>query len=452
MCCRALPHRRREYFFTRSRSDSPRLTSAAGIRRWRFRFAEDFMRIAMLFAAALAAATPAFGQVLTFDEARKLALQGQPALRALELSARAADESAVADGALPDPRLKFGALNFPTRNFPSAREDMTQVGVSWEQMFPGGDKRRLRTERTLAEAEQARAEALGTRQVILREVGQAWIDAWLAAENARLVGEVAKEYERGIELARIALASGRGSQADVLAARQMLNQATDRRLELAMQAERSRAGLARWIPASSSLPLPDTLPEFRPPAPLAVLRESLESHPQHATQTRAQGVADADVVLAREALKPDRSVEVGYFARGGGRSDMVMFQMAFEIPFFAEKKQDRILESKLTLAERAREQRADHLRMMRAELDAAYAEWRLAGERLNNVAAAILPDAMARLETLSAAHGAATVPLAQVFEARRQLIDARIQELALRAAQAKARIALQYFEHEGAHP
>src|SRR5258706_8457189 len=153
------------------------------------------MRISLLLLAAVAAITPAFGQVLTLDEARRLALQSQPALRALELNARAADESAVADGALPDPRLKLGALNFPTRNFPNAREDMTQVGVSWEQMIPGGDKRRLRTERTQAEAEQARAQASGTRQMILRDVAQAWIDAWLAAENARLIVEGTKEDE-----------------------------------------------------------------------------------------------------------------------------------------------------------------------------------------------------------------------------------------------------------------
>jgi len=409
------------------------------------------MRISLLLLAALAAATPALGQVLTLDEARHRAIESQPALRALELNARAADESSVADGALPDPRLKLGALNFPTRNFPSGREDMTQVGVSWEQMIPGGDKRRLRTERTQAEAEQARAEAMGTRQAILRDVGQAWIDAWLAAENARLVGEALQEQERGIELARIALASGRGSQADVFAARQLLNQTADRRFELAMQAERSRAGLARWIPVASSRSLPAALPGFAPPAPLATLREALESHPQHAMHTRAQGVADADVALAREASKPDRSVEVGYFARSGGRSDMLMFQVAFELPFYADKKQDRMLAAKLRLAERAREQRADHLQQLRAELDAAYAEWRLAGERLTNVSAAILPDARARLETLSAAHGAGSVPLAQVFEARRQLIDARIQELAARAAQARARVALQYFEHEGTH-
>src|SRR5260221_9914643 len=144
------------------------------------------MRHLLLF-AALVAATPALGQILTLDEARRRPLEAQPALKALDESARAAEETSVADGALPDPRLKLGALNFPARNFPNAREDMTQVGVSWEQGIPGGDKRRLRTERTRAEAEQARAEAAGLRQGIARDVGQAWVDAWQATGAERLL-------------------------------------------------------------------------------------------------------------------------------------------------------------------------------------------------------------------------------------------------------------------------
>jgi outer membrane protein TolC len=409
------------------------------------------MRISLLLLAALAAATPALGQVLTLEEAQRRALDAQPALRALELSARAADETSVADGALPDPRLKFGALNFPARNFPGAREDMTQVGVSWEQAFPGGDKRRLRTERTLAEAGQARAEAIGLRQGIARDVGQAWLDAWQAIGAERMLVSLAEEFERSIELARIALASGKGSQAEVLAARQLLSQSHDRRLELVAQTRRSRSALVRWLPEAAAQELPAALPAFPPPAPLAAIIEALEHHPLHDMQTRALGVAEADLALAREATKPDRSVELGYFARGGGRADMLMFQVAIELPVFAGRKQDRMLAAKLAQLERAREQRADHLRQLRAELAAAYADWDLAGERLRNIDAAILPDAIARLEALQSQYAAGAAPFAGVLEARRTLAEARIQQLGMRSMQAKARVALQYFEHDGGH-
>jgi outer membrane protein TolC len=165
----------------------------------------------------------------------------------------------------------------------------------------------------------------------------------------------------------------------------------------------------------------------------------------------AQGVADAEVALAREASRPDRTVEVGYYARSGGRSDMVMFQLAFELPMYAERKQDRALEAKLQLAARAREQRADHLRQLQAELDAAYAEWRLAGERLANLRTVILPQTQSRLEAQQAQHGSGSTGLGAVFEARRALLEARVQELQLLAAQARSRVVLAYYGNEGGH-
>ncbi len=409
------------------------------------------MRISLLLLAALAAVTPALGQVLILDEARRRAIEAQPALRALDHAWRAGQLNALADGALPDPRLKLGALNFPTRGFPGARDDMTQLGVSWEQMIPGGDKRRLRSERSHAEANLSQAEAHALMQTILRDVGLAWTDLWLATANQRLYAELATEHGRAIEAATSALGTGRGSQADLLAARQALNQVADRRLELAAQGERARAGIVRWVPDAAARPLPEALPALADPAPLDALRAALDSHPQHEMHALQQTLADAEVALAREATKSDRTVEVGYYARSGGRSDMVMFQIGFELPLFAARKQDSVLAAKLRLAERAREQRADHLRQLRAELDSSYAEWRIAGERMRNLTATILPDARTRLEAQLSQYGAGSASLAGVLEARRALVEARMQELTLRAAQARARIALQYYEDYGAH-
>ena len=288
-------------------------------------------------------------------------------------------------------------------------------------------------------------------QTIQRDVGLAWVDAWLAASQERLVAALAQEHERSVELARIALASGRGSQAELLAARQMIGLATDRRLELGAQAERARAALARWVPEAAARALPEDLPSLADPTPLSELRALLGSHPQHEMHALAQKLADAEVALAREARKPDSSFEVGYYGRFGDRSDMLSFQVAFELPLFAARKQDPQLSAKLALAERARESRADHLRQLMAELDAAHGEWRLASERLRNLQAAVLPDARARLDTLLAQHAAGSASLAAVLEARRSLIDARIQELAVLSTRAKARIALQYFEEYGGH-
>ena len=411
------------------------------------------MRISLPLAAALAVAlnAPAGAQVLTLDEARSLALDRQPVLSALEHSARAAQDASLADNALPDPRLKLGALNFPVSGFPGARDDMTQVGIAWEQSFPGGNKRRLRGDRAQAEAGQLFAETHSLMQTIERDVGFAWVDAWAAAAAERLSIELVREYGHAQELARLGMVSGKSSPGDVLATRQLLSLTTDRRLELASQAARARGALQRWAPQSAGRTLPDELPEFPVPAPLETLRAGLTSHPQHVMQALAQGVAEAEAALARESAKPDRTVEVGYYARSGDRSDMLMFQISFELPLYSGRKQDRQLEAKLRLVERARDLRADHLRELRAGLDAAYVEWQLAGERLENVRSATLPATRARLEALAAQHRAGSASLAAVLEARRALIEARLQELQLRAALAKARVALSYFSGERGH-
>ena len=406
------------------------------------------LRFVLLLAGASSLVSLANAQVLTLEAARSRALARQPALAALDLNARAIAEAAPADGALPDPRVKFGLLNLPVRNFPSAPwEDMTQLVVSYEQMLPGGDKRRLRQNRTLAEAQQVRAEAEGQRQTIQRDVAFAWLDAWQAQWAERALRDLVAEVGHAIESAQISVASGRASQAEVFGSHQMQSMATDRRMELAAQAERARAALHRWLPDAGSFELPSELPAWREPPPLATLAEALDHHPLHAMHQRALGVADAEVALAREATSPDKTVEVGYAARAGNRGDMLMVQLAFELPLFRERKQDRLLESKLRLAERAREQRADHLRQLRAELESAWSEWRIAGERLENFAQKILPAARGRLETLLAAQASGRAELPQVLEARRQLIETRLQEISLRTTRARARAGIEYFEH-----
>lgn len=406
-----------------------------------------FALAALIGCAGVASARAAEG-TLSLDEARRLALEKQPSLNALELGARAMEEQSVADGAPPDPRLKLGALNFPTRNFPNSRDDMTQWAITYEQAVPGGDKRRLRTEKTRAEAAQLRAERSGQANAIRRDVALAWLSAWGAQRAERLVKALQAEYRQAIDAAVLAVSTGRGAPAEVFSVRQLLNQSDDRLLELASQADRARAELARWTAGVATDALPESMPAWPAPEPLAAMVARLEAHPQHAMHLAAENTAEAEVALARESVKPDRSWEIGYFVReGNNRSDMVMFQMAFELPLWKEQRQDRVIESKLRLRERTREQRLDHLRVLRAELETAWSEWRRLGERVANIDARILPDAQARIDALLAAYRGGKSELGLVLEARRLLTETRIQRVALEVAQAKARAAIEYFEH-----
>ncbi len=52
-------------------------------------------------------------QSLSLDEAMTLATQNQPLMQSLDDAAAASREAAVAEGQLPDPKLKLGVQNLP---------------------------------------------------------------------------------------------------------------------------------------------------------------------------------------------------------------------------------------------------------------------------------------------------------------------------------------------------
>jgi outer membrane protein TolC len=217
--------------------------------------------------------------------------------------------------------------------------------------------------------EQARRLALERRPTMhsleLGSLTTAWLAAWSAARTAALVRSLQAEYRRGVEAATAAVAGGRGTLADVYAARQLVNQSQDRLLELALQAERSAAELGHWTgePDAAIAAAP---PRWREPPPLAQMLARLEAHPGAAAS--------------------------------------------------------------------------------RAELQAAYVEWRRSGERLANFDAHILPDAQARVEALAVGYAAGRSDLGLLLEARRSLLESRVQRIAVEVAQARARAALEQFE------
>ena len=149
--------------------------------------------------------------------------------------------------------------------------------------------------------------------------------------------------------------------------------------------------------------------------------------------------------MAREAVKSDWTLGASYGLRSAGRSDLISLQLARDLPLFPESRQNRLLAARQALLEQARAQREDRLRSLSAELEKAYVEWHAAGERIAWFDSDVLPHAAQRVEAALAAYRAAQDDLAAVLEARRAELEARLQRLALRVAQEKAQVQLQYF-------
>jgi outer membrane protein TolC len=403
-------------------------------------------RIALIGLIVLSGASPAqqAASHLSLEEVAALAIRQQPQLRAQEAAISALQDNAPAAGELPDPKLRVGVVSLPLDTFSFTQEPMTQAILGVSQLIPGGDKRRLGTVRVEREAAQGSLSLSAAARRIARDAQLAWLDLYFPSVAQDLVRQVEAEYQRQVEWSEVAYKTGKLTQEETLALRGMLASTRDRLAELERQQAKARAGLARWIGRDAARPLA-ALPPASPPPPLATLMEQLEQHPELAALNAAVSVAQADVDLAREAYKPDWSVDLSYGLRGGDRPDFVSLVVGVDLPLFPKNRQDRRLAARLAEVERALQLRADRHQALQAELEAAWADWQAADTRIRRFEQDILPLASRRVESALAAYGSDRASYARVLEARRGEAEARLQWLAQQVARARAQVQIGYF-------
>lgn len=385
---------------------------------------------------------------LELDEAAELAVAVQPLLEAQRQSIRGARESAVAATQLPDPML-VGGLTDLTITGPdrySLRKDSdTQFMLGVKQQFPGGDKRELRGARFEAEAQRLSAELDEQQRMIRRETGLAWLDVWKAIEAQALVKESIGEARHQEQAVEIAYRAGRATQAELFAARVAVELLGDQLANLEQQEWHARNLLRRWIGADADRLICSDLPSWTEPQMEALLAH-LENHPHVTAQTKAVAVANTDLALAREDYKPDWSVQLGYGHRPAF-SEMASLTFEIGLPVFTRNRQDRYVTARSAEVSRAESLKEDWLRQHRAEVQLNVNDWQRLQQRLIRYDETILPSAQSRLDAALAAYGAGGSTLLALLDARRSLLDIRMQRLDLQLDAARHQVALQYFSN-----
>lgn len=400
----------------------------------------------LLLACASARAADDPDAVLTLVTARTLALERQPLLAASEAEVQAARERAAAAGALPDPRLRGGVTDLTVTGADAGtlrRESDTQFVVGIAQDFPGAGKRSLRTARADAETTLAERRLQLQRLQLEREVGLAWVEVWRPQQALVLARASAREADLQLEAARIAYGNGRSSQAEVRAASLARALIGDDIAKLEQDEAHARANLSYWLGDAAARPLPAQLPDWPAPPALDELLARMRRHPHLGVSEQAVAVADAEVALARQAYRPDWSLELGYGYRPAF-TDYVNLQLSVDLPVFTANRQDRALAAQQAERERALFMRDDELRQHAAEARLNLGDWTRLETRLKSYDETILPEAEARIEAARLAWAAGSGTLAAVLDARRAALDARMRRLDLEADRAKHALALRY--------
>ncbi|MBA2676143.1 TolC family protein [Ramlibacter sp.] len=402
---------------------------------------------ALLFFLGLPAAAQ---QSLTLAEAQRLALERSQQLAASDAAAAAVRELSVAAGQLPDPVLKLGVDNLPVDGpdrFSLSRDFMTmrRIGVMQELTRP--DKRRLKVERLAQDGKRIQAEREQAVVTIQRDTALAWIERRYGQAMVQLVERQLRETELQIQGAEVAFRGGRGSQADVFAARMALANLQDKLRQIQRQLRSAGLALARWAgpqaasaAATGDVPWQDT--------PLArSLPDHLQQQPGLQALAAQADAAETEVRLAQASTRPDVTVEAMYSQRGSAYSNMVSVGVSIPLQLDRSNRQDREVAAKVATLAEARARYQDALAAQESSAATLLNDWQAGKERLRALQADLLPAARNRTQAALTAYGTGKADLASVLAARREELDALMQLLTLEMETARLWAQLHYLVH-----
>ncbi len=373
-------------------------------------------------------ATYAVDEPLTLGQAQQLAVARSRQLTAQDWAITSAQQLAAAAGQLPDPVLKFGVDNLPVdgpERFSVTEDFMTMRRIGVMQEWTRSDKRQLRTERYVREADKSAAEKNVAIAAIERNTALAWLEHYYAQEMAAIAAEQATQARQEIEAAEGAYRAGRGSQAELLSARSALALVDDRSSELGRRLRSATTMLARWIGSAADTPLAGTPAIGTVRLDPATLETQLAHHPQIAVLSRQEAIAQTEAKLAQANKRADWSVEVGFQQRGRAYSNMISVGVSIPLQWDQKNRQDRELSSKLALVERAKAEREETLREHVAETRSELLAWENGLERHTRYEQELIPLAKQRTQATLAAYRGGKSTLADVLAARRIETDMR---------------------------
>ncbi|MEJ5992389.1 TolC family protein [Ramlibacter sp. PS3R-8] len=392
------------------------------------------LRRLVIAGCLVAPVLPSWSQpALSLQEAQRLALSRSRLLESFDSASGATRELAVAAGQLPDPVLKLGVENVPLSGparFSLSRDDMTMQRIGVMQELTRGDKRRLRVERVQRDGERVRAERREAAAMIERESALAWIEQRYAQLLTQLVRQQVEENRLQVEGAELAFRTGRGSQADVFAARGAIASIEDRLRQTQRQVEGARVMLARWIGQEAAVAAPaGNVPWHQPPAAVALLQR-LQDLPALQVLQAQVAAAETEVRQAQANRHPDVTVEAMY-GRRPAYPDMFSIGVSIPLPINRGDRQGREVAAKLATLTEAQARYQDALAAQEGAIRVQLTEWESDRQRVIRLQAELLPAARSRTEGAISAYRSGKGDLLAVLAARREELDAQMQVLQL---------------------
>jgi len=402
----------------------------------------------VLIALPLVAAIPiqAVAEPITFEEALSRAADQAPLLRARALEVDARRSAATAAGQLPDPKLGVSIDNFPVSGPPAGsfvEDSMTMGRVGISQDVPNLAKRHARVGRAQADIAAAEAAGISEARRVRVATALAWIELAYAERRLAAVDNVLDRLRSLRTASTSSVASGSARPAQALDVRQAIAALEDKRSEVAADAARAKATLARWT-GDPDPEIEGSIPQFA--IDPAALRTAVIGHPDLKAAIARTRQAEADVTVARAEKRPDWGFDVAYQRRADRYGDMVSAGVTVSLPLFAKKRQDPMIAASAATAGAALAEQEDMRRALAADLEAGLADHVMHHEQWMRAKETLLKLARQKAELETASYSAGRASLLDVIQAQSMLADSELQALDREAAVVRdaARLVLTY--------
>ena len=388
---------------------------------------------------------------LSLQEAESLAIDQDPRLSEIRLESESLQESAVAAGTLPDPKLKFGLMNFPTDTFDRDQEPMTQIQVGVVQMFPGGDTLQLKSDRMVDNARGETARAKAQERNVLQQVRMSWLDVYYWQHASDVVSKNRKLFRQLVNVTESQYAVGRRKQQDVLRAELELGLLDDRETQITTMVEMTRANLAKLISQQAAYrPLATAFPSLPDIPDPVTSKRRLEQHPLLEFEQARVDASQKDVAIARQAYKPAWLLDVTYGFRDGfnpngtERADFLSAMVMMDMPLFTGKRQDRNLSANKLKHQASLYAREERVRELNKAWEVSSAEWHRLGERVQLFETSLLAKARENSKASLHAYQNDQGDFSSLMRARIMEFETELKALRMRVDYAKSQAKLLY--------
>ncbi len=373
-------------------------------------------------------------------------------------------QAEVADS-LPDPTVSFGVANLPADSFDFRQENMTQVKIAVQQMFPRGDSQTLSQSKWLIKARQKMQLLELEKANIVYQVSLLWLEMYRAQQSIELIDNNRSLFEQAFDIANASYSSalGRTRQRDLVRAQLELTRLDDRRLKLKQQLHANQLLLSEWLQSSDTpayFSVSTNLPDIQV-INEALLAESdfrkqsefmavLNQHP--ALQVLDSKVAESktEIELAEQTYRPQWGVNASYGFRDDApnnisRSDFLSVAVTFDLPIFASTRQDPMVRSARYQSESMRYQRKDKLRNLLAQMQATHQTLTLLIQRRELYSNRLLEQMNQQVESALTAYTNDDGEFNEVIRSRIDQLNAQMDEVNIQVDFLKAVVKWNYF-------